>query len=95
MIMMTEEPNANSALLLEMRSIDKSFPGVQALKKVSLKLNRGEVLGLVGENGAGKSTLIRVLGGAHLPDSGEVLGEGRPAEISSPAAAQHAGVSII
>jgi len=78
-----------------MRRIDKSFPGVHALKNVSMKLRRGEVLGLVGENGAGKSTLIKVLGGAHLPDAGKILIEGRPVQIPSPTAAQQAGVSII
>jgi len=92
---MTKEPKPNDTLLLEMRQIDKSFPGVHALKNVSMKLNRGEVLGLVGENGAGKSTLIKVLGGAHPPDAGKILIEGRLAHIPSPTAAQQAGVSII
>jgi len=93
--MMTKEPKPCNPLLLEMRGIDKTFPGVHALKDVSMKLRRGEVLGLVGENGAGKSTLIKVLGGAHLPDSGEVLIEGRPVHIPSPTASQQAGISII
>jgi ABC-type sugar transport system ATPase subunit len=92
---MTKEPNSSDTLLLEMRHIDKSFPGVHALKNVSLKLYRGEVLGLVGENGAGKSTLIKVLGGAHPPDAGDIIIEGRLAHIPSPTAAQQAGVSII
>lgn len=78
-----------------MRGIDKSFPGVRALQDVSLELHRAEVLALVGENGAGKSTLIKVLGGAHLPDSGEVLLDGRHVDIVTPTAAQQAGVSII
>jgi ABC-type sugar transport system ATPase subunit len=81
--------------LLEMRHIDKSFAGVHALRNVSLELGRGEVLALVGENGAGKSTLIKVLGGALLPNRGEILIDGRPAAIASPAAAQRAGVAII
>ncbi|MHC4642036.1 MAG: ATP-binding cassette domain-containing protein [Planctomycetota bacterium] len=92
---MTKEQKQSKTLLLEMRHIDKSFPGVQALKNVSMKLHRGEVLGLVGENGAGKSTLIKVLGGAHLPDAGEILIEGQPVHIPSPTAAQQAGISII
>jgi ABC-type sugar transport system ATPase subunit len=92
---MAKEPKPNNSLLLEMRRIDKSFPGVHALKKVSMKLHRGEVLGLVGENGAGKSTLIKVLGGAHLPDAGEILIDGQPVQILSPTDAQKAGVSII
>ncbi|MBM4092076.1 MAG: sugar ABC transporter ATP-binding protein [Planctomycetes bacterium] len=78
-----------------MRGISKSFPGVQALANVSLVLRRGEVLALVGENGAGKSTLIKVLGGAHAPDSGTLWRDGRPTHIATPAAARQAGVSII
>ena len=80
---------------MEIRRINKSFPGVHAIENVSMKLHHGEVLGLVGENGAGKSTLIKVLGGAHLPDSGNILIEGRSVEIPSPAIAQQLGVSII
>ncbi|UCE46521.1 MAG: sugar ABC transporter ATP-binding protein, partial [Phycisphaerales bacterium] len=93
--MMTEEAKQCNPLLLEMRQIHKSFPGVHALENVSMKLHRSEVLGLVGENGAGKSTLIKVLGGAHLPDSGRILIEGRSVHILSPTVAQQAGVSII
>ncbi|MGD8501458.1 MAG: ATP-binding cassette domain-containing protein, partial [Phycisphaerales bacterium] len=93
--MIMEETKPDNSCLLEMRRIDKSFPGVQALRKVSMRLHRGEVLGLVGENGAGKSTLIKVLGGAHLPDAGEILIEGQPVHIPSPSAAQRAGISII
>ena len=78
-----------------MSRIHKSFPGVQALENVSMKLYRGEVLGLVGENGAGKSTLIKVLGGAHIPDSGRIFIEGQSVHILSPTAAQQAGLSII
>ncbi|MHB8898159.1 MAG: sugar ABC transporter ATP-binding protein [Thermoguttaceae bacterium] len=92
--MITQGPD-HPLPLLEMRHISKSFPGVRALNDVSLRLGRGEVLALVGENGAGKSTLIKVLGGAHLPDSGEVLLEGRPLRLPTPTAAQRAGISII
>ncbi len=81
--------------LLDMRHISKSFPGVRALDDVSLQLNRGEILALVGENGAGKSTLIKVLGGAHAPDGGEICLEGQPVRFSTPTAAQRAGVSVI
>jgi ribose transport system ATP-binding protein len=81
--------------LLEMRGIHKSFPGVQALQNVSLQLQPGEVLALVGENGAGKSTLIKTLGGAHQPDRGEIFLGGERASIPTPATAQQAGISII
>jgi len=81
--------------LLSMRGIDKSFPGVQALRQVDLDLQRGEVLALLGENGAGKSTLIKVLGGAHRPDAGSIVIEGDRAHIASPADAQRAGIAVI
>ena len=93
--MVTEDTKQCNPLLLEMCQIDKSFPGVHAIKNVSMKLHHGEVMGLVGENGAGKSTLIKILGGAHLPDSGRVLIEGQSVHILSPTAAQQAGISII
>jgi ribose transport system ATP-binding protein len=85
----------NNQALLEMRGIDKRFPGVHALDKVSLELGHGEVLGLMGENGAGKSTLIKILGGAHHQDKGEILIEGESVEIPNPSASQQAGISII
>ncbi len=78
-----------------MRGIDKSFPGVHALKEVDLTLNAGEVLALLGENGAGKSTLIKVLGGAHTPESGTILIDGNVANPGSPADSQAAGIAII
>ena len=90
-----QDSASNSKLLLEMRGIDKSFPGVQALQNVSLTLHQGEVLALVGENGAGKSTLIKVLGGAHLPDDGEILLDGQHVQVTTPTAARRAGVSVI
>ncbi len=81
--------------LLEIREIDKSFPGVQALKGVDLDLYSGEVLALLGENGAGKSTLIKILGGAHAPTAGNVLVGGREVDLSTPHASQAAGIGII
>lgn len=81
--------------LLEMRNIHKHFPGVYALRGVSLTLKAGEVLALVGENGAGKSTLINVLGGIHTRDEGEILIDGKPADISNVPSAKKYGVSII
>ena len=84
-----------AAPLLTMRGIKKSFPGVRALDGVDLQLRRGEVLALLGENGAGKSTLIKVLSGAHTPDSGSIQIDGVDRHISSPAESQRAGVGVI
>jgi ribose transport system ATP-binding protein len=85
----------SDAPLLCMRGIQKSFPGVRALKGVDLELRRGEVLALVGENGAGKSTLIKVLSGAHLPDEGTLLIGGEEVAIAEPADAQRAGIAVM
>jgi ABC-type sugar transport system ATPase subunit len=82
-------------LLLEMRGVDKRFPGVHALKGVDLELRAGEVLALMGENGAGKSTLIKSLGGAHIPEAGEIFINGEKISIQSPIDSQDAGVGII
>jgi ribose transport system ATP-binding protein len=81
--------------LLQMRGIEKGFPGVQALREVSLSLSSGEVLALVGENGAGKSTLMKVLGGIVAPDRGAILLEGQPVSIPNPAAARALGIRLI
>lgn len=81
--------------LLDMAGIDKSYPGVQALRGVSMALRAGEVLAILGENGAGKSTLIKVLAGAVKPDAGLIRIDGRPLRTASPHEAQRAGVAVI
>ncbi|WP_283396698.1 sugar ABC transporter ATP-binding protein [Candidatus Pelagisphaera phototrophica] len=81
--------------VLEMKEIVKTFPGVKALKAVSLKLKKGEALGLVGENGAGKSTLIKTLGGVHLPESGEIRLGGQCVSLTTPSVSQSHGIAII
>src|SRR5438876_214604 len=83
------------APLLEMRGISKSFPGVRALDDVSLSVNAGEVHCLLGQNGAGKSTLMRVLCGAQHPDAGEILLNGAPVRLKSPADARRLGIAVI
>ena len=81
--------------LLQLNSITKSFAGVQALKDVSFELLEGEVHALVGENGAGKSTLVKVITGAHRPDSGEIRLAGDVVEMSDPNVARAMGVAAI
>jgi ribose transport system ATP-binding protein len=78
-----------------MRGIVKEFPGVRALDGVDLDVAAGEVHCLLGQNGAGKSTLIKVLAGAHRPDSGEVTFAGQPVSFASPQAADAAGIATI
>lgn len=84
-----------SSSLLVMRGIDKSFPGVHALRGVDLTLERGQVLALLGENGAGKSTLIKVLAGAHQPDAGSIVLEGAEVRLRTPHQAQRAGIGVM
>jgi ribose transport system ATP-binding protein len=81
--------------LLTMTGISKRFGATQALAGVSLSVPAGRVLALIGENGAGKSTLMKVLSGAHAPDSGSMLLAGKPYEPSGPHEARLAGVSMI
>jgi ribose transport system ATP-binding protein len=81
--------------LIEMRGITKDFPGVRALKAVTITVQRGEVRGIVGENGAGKSTLIKILSGAYLPDRGEIRLEGKKVEYRNPLQALELGIGAI
>ena len=81
--------------LLELHRIGKSYPGVDALRAVSLTVGAGEVLGLVGENGAGKSTLIRLVSGAERPDGGRIEFEGEAAAFGAPADARERGIAVI
>ena len=63
--------------VLKMHGISKQFAGVQALNRVNLEVHTAEVVGLIGENGAGKSTLMKILGGIHPPDAGEIQFSGK------------------
>ena len=82
-------------VILTMKDIDKSFPGVHALDHVNFEVKRGEVHALMGENGAGKSTLMKVLTGIYQKDSGSITYKGKETEFHSTREAQDAGVVIV
>src|SRR6516225_6908864 len=84
-----------AAPLLEMRGISKRFPGVVALDSVNLQVAPGEVVALVGENGAGKSTLMKILGGVHQPDAGEIRLDGQTVKIHGVNDAIRRGIAFI
>lgn len=81
--------------LVTMRAITKAFGAVVALRRVSLDVVAGEVIGLVGDNAAGKSTLMKILAGTYTPDSGEILLEGVPVRFENPMDARAAGVEMV
>ncbi len=82
-------------VILKAKDVDKSFPGVHALKKVDFELRRGEVHALLGENGAGKSTLMKIITGIYTKDSGSIIYEGQEVNFTGPKDAQEAGISIV
>ena len=82
-------------VILTMKGIDKSFPGVHALDHVDLEVRKGEVHALMGENGAGKSTLMKVLTGIYTKDEGTITYEGKEVEFHNPREAQEAGIVIV
>jgi putative multiple sugar transport system ATP-binding protein len=86
-----------SNIILEMRDITKTFPGVKALDRVSFKVEEGEIHALVGENGAGKSTLMKVLSGVYPAGSydGEIIYDGQPRRFSTISDSEHLGIIII
>ncbi len=81
--------------VLELEHIRKEYPGVVALKDVTLQLRRGEILGLIGENGAGKSTLIKCCSGAVIPTSGKIRINGKEFDRMTPQLAAENGIAII
>ncbi len=82
-------------IILKVSNITKSFPGVKALKGVSLNIYPGEVHALLGENGAGKSTLMKVILGMYQPTSGEMEYKGEKYAPKSPMTALSRGISMI
>jgi ABC-type sugar transport system ATPase subunit len=83
------------AYLLEVRNIVKRFGGLTAVDHVSMGVNAGEVVGLLGDNGAGKSTLIKVISGVYRAEEGEILYQGSRVEINSPMDALSMGIETI
>ena len=82
-------------ILLEMKNISKTFPGVKALDNVSLTVRRGTVHALMGENGAGKSTLMKCLFGIYAKDSGTITLEGKEVNFKSSKEAMENGVAMV
>ncbi|MEX3934940.1 sugar ABC transporter ATP-binding protein [Paraburkholderia phymatum] len=91
----TRQDSRPRRALVSIRNLSKSFPGVRALDNCQFELLPGEVHALMGENGAGKSTLMKVLSGVYQKDEGEILIDGRPADIPDPRAAQALGIGIV
>jgi simple sugar transport system ATP-binding protein len=81
--------------VLRVEGVAKRFGPVTALRNVDLRLERGEVLGLLGDNGAGKSTLIKILSGYYKPDAGQIYIDGEPVEISSVVHARSLGIDTV
>src|SRR5690606_32744367 len=81
--------------VLELENISKHYGAIQALNDVSLSLNEGEVVGLVGDNGAGKSTLVKIIAGNFHQSDGSIKIAGVPMQLHSPADARAKGIEIV
>jgi simple sugar transport system ATP-binding protein len=86
---------AVSAPLVRLDRVRKEFGGVVALEAVTLDVNPGEIVALVGDNGAGKSTLIKLIAGVHQPTSGQILIEGAPVRLARPTDAREHGIEVV
>ena len=81
--------------IIELKDVTKKFAGVTALNSVSLSVEKGEVVGLIGDNGAGKSTLIKTLVGVHAPDTGNIEIQGKKVEKWNALKAREAGIETV
>jgi len=84
-----------SAPLVRLDDVRKEFGGVVALQGVTLDINPGEIVALVGDNGAGKSTLIKLIAGVHQPTSGRILLEGEQVRLTSPTVSREQGIEVV
>ena len=87
--------NSGQEIILSIKDVSKSFPGVKALDQVSIEIRRGTVHGIVGENGAGKSTLMKILSGVYQKDSGTIIFDGEEIKNTTPIESMKRGLSII
>ena len=91
----SDKMTARENVWLRVAKVSKHFGAVIALEAIDANIRLGEVLALVGDNGAGKSTLVKLLSGAYLPSSGEVIIEGNPVTIENPGKARQLGIATI
>jgi simple sugar transport system ATP-binding protein len=81
--------------LLQLKNIYKNFGNVKVLKDVNIKINKGEVVALIGDNGAGKSTLIKIITGVHRPTTGQISFKGEEVVIKSVAQSRKMGIEAV
>jgi simple sugar transport system ATP-binding protein len=81
--------------ILELQNISKHFGAIHAVNDVSISLEPGEVVGLMGDNGAGKSTLVKMIAGNFLPTSGRMLMDGKEVQLNQPVEARRHGIEIV
>jgi len=86
---------AESAPVIRLERVSKSFGAIEALKDVSIELRRNECVGLVGDNGAGKSTLVKIVSGVHQPSAGRLFIDNQPVTLASPADARARDVETV
>ena len=84
-----------SEYVVELKNITKKFPGVVAMRNMSIAIKPGEIHGLIGENGAGKSTLIKVLTGVNIPEEGEIFVDGEKKVFHNPVQSREAGIACV
>ena len=84
-----------SEYVVELKNITKKFPGVVAMRNMSIGIKPGEIHGLIGENGAGKSTLIKVLTGVNIPEEGEIFVDGEKVSFKNPVQSREHGIACV